>query len=75
MVSNGDNRYILNTLQNLVLNLTLNLEYVKNVISKKNVLKGTFEIAAELFQRGSIADKMNLYFEDSSIMPLFVHEN
>lgn len=73
--SNGDIRYILNTIQNLVSKDVISLEFVSNSLVKKNVLKGTFEIAAEVFQRKSIGDKINLYFEDYSLIPLFVQEN
>jgi len=74
-ISNGDVRYILNKLQSLVSRPVLTLEFINRILVKKNILKGTFEIAAEMFQRKSVADKMELYFEDSSLVPLFVHEN
>lgn len=73
--SNGDIRYVLNTLQSLLSKSVINLDYINNMLTKKNVLKGTFEIASELFQRKSIVDKIDLYFEDNSLMPLFVQEN
>lgn len=73
--SSGDMRYILNTLQNLVSKGQLSLDYVNKSLVKKNILKSTFEIAAELFQKRSISEKIDLYFEDYSMMPLFIHEN
>ena len=75
MNSNGDFRYVLNTLQNLVSKDEISLDFVNKSLVKKNILKGTFEIAAELFQKKSIAEKIDLYFEDYSLMPLFIHEN
>lgn len=73
--SNGDMRYILNTVQNIVSKESVSAESVKNILQKKNVLKNTFEIASEIFQRRSVAEKMDLYFEDYSLVPLFVQEN
>ncbi|ELA41591.1 uncharacterized protein VICG_01339 [Vittaforma corneae ATCC 50505] len=75
MNSNGDIRYILNTIQSLVMKPVLNLDFINKTLVKKNILKGTFEIAAELFQKRGIAEKIDLYFEDNSLMPLFVQEN
>lgn len=73
--SNGDMRYALNTIQSIVSRDVVSMESISKNLVKKNALRGTFEIASELFQRRSIADKINMYFEDYSLMPLFVHEN
>lgn len=74
-ISNGDMRYALNTVQSIAERDTVALEYVSKGLVRKNALRGTFEIAAELFHRRSIAEKIDIYFEDYSLMPLFVHEN
>lgn len=73
--SNGDMRYILNTVQNVVSKDLISPESVKKILHKKNVLKNTFEIASEIFQKKTISEKIDLYFEDYSMMPLFVQEN
>lgn len=74
LVSGGDIRYILNTLQNLVLRRTLSSSQAEGFI-KKNSMKSVFDIAVEVFQRKSFGEKMDLYFEDYSLIPLFVSEN
>lgn len=73
--SNGDFRYILNTIQFMVTQEKVNVDKMSSLLIKKNALKGTFEIAAELFQKKSISEKTELYFEDYSLIPLFAHEN
>ncbi|KAM0680099.1 DNA replication factor C complex subunit Rfc1 [Glugoides intestinalis] len=73
--SNGDMRYVLNTMQNIVSREKISLDLVNKLLTKKNVIKSTFEIAAELFQKKSVTEKIELYFEDYSLMPLFVQEN
>lgn len=73
--SNGDLRYIINTIQSITTMEKMSMIELGKGLVKKNVLKGVFEVAAELFQRRSIGDKINLYFEDYSLMPLFVQEN
>lgn len=70
----GDMRYILNTIQNLVLRKSLSSDVVKTFV-RKNAMRGVFDVAAEVFQRKSIAEKIDLYFEDYSVIPLFVSEN
>lgn len=75
MYSNGDMRYILNTVQNIVSHEKISLDLVNKLLTKKNIIKNTFEIAAELFQKKSVSEKIELYFEDYSLMPLFVQEN
>lgn len=72
--ANNDFRYILNTLQKICLKKTLNLEDSENII-RKDLSRNVFEIATELFHKKSINDKSNLYFEDYSLIPLFVSEN
>jgi replication factor C subunit 1 len=72
--SNGDMRYILNTLQNLALHRTLSAEQATAFV-RKNVMKGLFDIAVEVFQRKSVDEKIDLYFEEYSLIPLFVSEN
>ncbi|KAF7680978.1 Replication factor C subunit 1 [Astathelohania contejeani] len=73
-VSNGDIRYTLNTIQNLVLRKTASHSQFSGLI-KKNAMKGIFEVGAEMFQRKRVDEKMDLYFEDYDMVPLFVHEN
>lgn len=73
--SNGDMRYILNTVQSIVCKDKISMDSISKNLVQKNQLKGTFEIAAEMFQRKSIDEKTQLYFEDYSLMPLFVQEN
>ncbi|KAM0685313.1 DNA replication factor C complex subunit Rfc1 [Conglomerata obtusa] len=72
--SHGDLRHCLNTLQNLVLRKTINYEQISSIL-KKNIAKNIFEIASEIFGRKKIYEKMDLYFEDYSMIPLFVQEN
>lgn len=74
-VSNGDIRYVLNKLQSLVCKTTLSFEFINNILVKKDGEKGAFQLAAEMFQTKPINDKMELYFQDSSLVPLFVQEN
>lgn len=63
----GDLRYVLNT---------ISLYNIKvNDIYEKDVTKNIFEITREIFQNKSVSEKINLYFEDYSLVPLFVHEN
>ncbi|KAF9764925.1 Replication factor C subunit 1 [Nosema granulosis] len=73
-VANGDMRYILNTLQNLCVRKTISIQ-VASDITRKTLAKNTFDVAAEVFQRRSLSEKIDLYFEDYSIIPLFVQEN
>ncbi|KAM0677440.1 DNA replication factor C complex subunit Rfc1 [Binucleata daphniae] len=74
MSSNGDLRYCLNTLQNLLLRKTISHEQIK-LLTKKNVAKNIFDVASDIFGKRKITDKINLYFEEYSIVPLFVQEN
>ncbi|RVD91618.1 DNA replication factor C subunit [Tubulinosema ratisbonensis] len=72
--SNGDLRYILNSLQNLTTRTTISMQQSKDFI-KKNVLKNIFEIASEIFRKGKISEKLDLYFEEYNTMVMFVYEN
>jgi replication factor C subunit 1 len=73
-LSDGDIRYILNTVQRMCVKETINFVIASGVV-KKTQFKSVFEIAAEVFHKKSINDKINLYFEDYSLIPLFVSEN
>lgn len=73
-MANGDMRYVLNTLQNICMRKSINLQTASNIM-RKTLSKNTFEVAAEVFQRRSINEKIDLYFEDYSTIPLFVQEN
>lgn len=72
---NGDMRYVLNTIQNIVSNETVNLRKITQNLVKKNVAKNTFEMVAEIFQNKSVSEKIDIFFEDYNMMPLFIHEN
>lgn len=74
LLANNDFRYILNTLQKICLKKSINLEETDNM-TKKDLSRNVFEIATELFHKKSIEDKTKLYFEDYTIVPLFVSEN
>ncbi|EOB14795.1 DNA replication factor c subunit [Nosema bombycis CQ1] len=73
-VSHGDVRYILNILQNLCSRKTISIQLASNLV-RKVMAKNIFEIAAEVFHKKSVNDKIDLYFQDYSIIPLFVQEN
>lgn len=72
--SNGDLRYILNSLQNLATRKSISSQQSKDFI-KKNVLKNIFEIASEIFRKNKISEKLDLYFEEYNTMGMFVYEN
>lgn len=72
--SGGDIRYMINAVQNLVLRKTIS-SHQAEIFVRKNVMKSVFDVAMEVFQRKSIEEKTNLYFEDYSLIPLFVSEN
>jgi replication factor C subunit 1 len=72
--SNGDLRYTLNTIQNLLLRKTISNNQV-DTLMKKNIARNVFEVSSEIFQRRTIQEKIDLYFEDYSIVPLMVYEN
>ncbi|KCZ79300.1 hypothetical protein H312_03315 [Anncaliia algerae PRA339] len=74
MHSNGDMRYILNSLQSLITKKSVSIKQA-NIFTKKTVLKNIFEIAAEMFKKGKIDSKLDLYFEEYSTMGMFVYEN
>lgn len=72
--AHGDMRYVLNTVQHLVSQKTLSFEQASRFV-KKSATKNLFELGAEMFQRRKIAEKMDVYFEDYSFIPLMVQEN
>lgn len=72
--SNGDLRYCLNTLQNLLLRKTISHEQI-SLLTKKTIAKNLFDVASEVFGKKKIKDKIDLYFEDYSMIPLFVQDN
>lgn len=67
--SNGDLRFVMNGLQ------TVSGAQPGAAILQKSVNKSIFELALEMFHRGSISSKMDLFFEEYDLLPLFVHEN
>ncbi|KMV66210.1 putative DNA replication factor C complex largesubunit [Encephalitozoon cuniculi EcunIII-L] len=70
----GDIRYTISMVQSIALRKALNLKVAENLV-RKNVVKNVFDVAGEVFQRRSISEKIDLYFEDYSLIPLFVSEN
>ncbi|WUR05040.1 replication factor C subunit 1 (RFC1) [Vairimorpha necatrix] len=74
LVSHGDIRYILNSIQRICLNDKIKLTEALD-LTKKTILKNIFDIAQECFHKKSINEKTNLYFEDYSLVPLFISEN
>ncbi|ADM11606.1 DNA replication factor C subunit [Encephalitozoon intestinalis ATCC 50506] len=72
--SNGDIRYAISMVQGISLRRTLNSSISTNFV-KKSVMKSLFDVAGEVFQRKSVSEKIDLYFEDYSLVPLFVSEN
>ncbi|KAM0672745.1 DNA replication factor C complex subunit Rfc1 [Ordospora colligata] len=72
--SGGDIRYAINMLQSVTMKHKLGSDQADMFI-KKTVAKGVFDIGVEVFQRKTIDEKIDLYFEDYSLIPLFVHEN
>lgn len=70
----GDMRYTIGMVQSTVLRKAVGMEAVEALV-KKHVMKSVFDVAAEVFQRRTVAEKIDLYFEDYSLVPLFVSEN
>ncbi|KAL6122611.1 hypothetical protein NUSPORA_00281 [Nucleospora cyclopteri] len=71
IICNQDLRFILNTVQK-----NRDLEDIKELsIDAKNISKNTFEEVAEMFKVESANKKMELYFSDYQMMPLFVFEH
>ncbi len=69
--SHCDMRYALNSLQK-----NKNLKDVRKLkLSQKDQNKNIFELVAETFKNVPIAKKMENYFEDYSMVPLFIQEN
>ena len=73
-LSHGDIRYILNNIQRICVNDKININLMSS-LTKKTILKSVFEIASECFHGKSINEKTDLYFEDYSLIPLFIAEN
>lgn len=73
-LSHGDIRYILNNIQRICVNDKININLMSS-LTKKTILKSVFEIASECFHSKSINEKTDLYFEDYSLIPLFIAEN
>lgn len=71
---NGDIRYCINTIQNLLLRNTLNHEQMSTLV-EKNIVRNIFETTTALFAKRKVNEKMDLYFEDYNFVPLFVYEN
>ncbi|KAH9411330.1 replication factor RFC1 [Ordospora pajunii] len=72
--SGGDIRYAINMLQSVTMKHKLGSDQA-DMFVKKTVAKSIFDIGVEVFQRKTIDEKIDLYFEDYSLIPLFVHEN
>lgn len=72
---NSDMRYVLNTLQALFGREAVTMKGITASLTTKNASKGSFELTSSLFQRRSVADKIDSYFEDYAFLPLFCHEN
>ncbi|KAG5859775.1 DNA replication factor c subunit domain-containing protein [Encephalitozoon hellem] len=72
--SSGDMRYSIGMAQSIALKRALTPSVAESFV-RKNVMKNVFDIAGEVFQRRSITEKIDLYFEDYSLIPLFVNEN
>ncbi|KAJ3174821.1 hypothetical protein HK101_010820 [Irineochytrium annulatum] len=79
----GDIRQILNMLENYALDATvLDFDGSKTLSksSEKNMATNMWDIAAKLLNRVSFREmtfneKLELYFQDHSIIPLMIHEN
>lgn len=72
--SSGDIRFCINTLQNLMLRGTLSHEQT-SLFVKKSITKNIFETATEIMSKKRVYEKLGLYFEDYSIIPLFIQDN
>lgn len=64
----NDMRYILNTLQN---STSAPVENAPEKVTEK----GIFELTGHVFSNKPISDKVESYFQDYQMLPLFVHEN
>lgn len=71
----GDFRYTLNVLQNIAQRGATDARSIERSLVRKIESRGPFELAAELFKRAPVKQKLDVFFEDYSILPLFVHEN
>lgn len=72
--SHGDMRYVLNTVQSFTARKTASHKQIQELV-KKGTLKNIFELSTEMFHKKKIAEKIDIYFEDYSFVPLMVHEN
>lgn len=67
---NQDMRYILNTMQrNKDIKNTKELD-----VQHKDIARNTFEVVAQMFKPLPIKKKIELFFEDYSFIPLFIHD-
>ncbi|KAI8911656.1 replication factor RFC1 C terminal domain-containing protein [Gorgonomyces haynaldii] len=79
----GDVRQILNLLSTYrIKNTSLTFDQSKQLAkqSQKNIAKSPFEVASQLFSKeyfrtASLTDRIDLFFQDFSLIPLFVQEN
>ncbi|TBU20195.1 subunit 1 of replication factor C [Hamiltosporidium tvaerminnensis] len=74
MQGKGDMRYILNILQVLCLRHVISSEEI-NLVCKKTFMRNIFDLCADIFMKKKIWEKIDVYFEDYSFVPLMVHEN
>lgn len=72
--SHGDMRYVLNTVQSFTARKTASHKQIQELV-KKVSHKNIFELSTEMFNKKKIAEKIDIYFEDYSFVPLMVHEN
>lgn len=72
--SHGDMRYVLNTVQSFTARKTASHKQIQELV-RKGSLKNIFELSTEMFHKKRIAEKIEIYFEDYSFVPLMVQEN
>ncbi|KAL0265586.1 UNVERIFIED_CONTAM: hypothetical protein PYX00_011298 [Menopon gallinae] len=72
--SHGDMRYVLNTAQSFTARKTASHAQIRGLV-KKGALKNIFELSTEMFHKKKITEKIDIYFEDYSFVPLMVQEN
>lgn len=68
--SNGDLRATMNGLQAATSSTKLS-----SGMFTKSVSKGLFDLAAGLFHKDNIDSKLDMFFDEYDMLPLFVHEN
>lgn len=74
-----------NHIREIIIKCSNDLRYVLNTIStwrlrikdvyEKNVRLDIYELAREIFKNKKVNEKIDIYFEDYDMIPLFVHEN